>query len=117
MKNVVANIILSAGLMCACTAMAIDMPLLAKKNTCTDCHAVDRQIVGPAWMEVSRRYKGITEYEYRGKKYSLEDGLVLKVSKGGSGNWGAIPMPVNDPSGDKQADIKALVRFILNLAK
>lgn len=117
MKSILANMILSVGLMSTLTAMAIDMPALAKKNTCTDCHAIDRQIVGPAWMDVSKRYKGVTEYEYRGKKYPLEEGLAMKISKGGSGNWGTMPMPINDPYGDKQADIKQLVQFILGLAQ
>ena len=86
MKLFVGSMIAAAGLMTACYAMATDMPALAKKNTCTDCHAIDKQIVGPAWMDVSKRYKGVTEYEYKGKKYRLEEGLVIKVSKGGSGN-------------------------------
>lgn len=117
MKFFAASIIASAGLMTVCSAMATDMPALAKKNTCTDCHAIEKQIVGPAWMDISRRYKGVTVYEYKGKSYPLEEGLVIKVSKGGSGNWGALPMPINDPSGAKQADIKELVQFILGLAK
>ncbi len=116
MKSILTSIILSAGVASA-PAIAIDMPALAKKNTCTDCHAIDKQIVGPAWMDVAKRYKGVTVYEYRGKKYPLEEGLVIKISKGGSGSWGAVPMPINDPYGDKQADIKELVQFILGLAK
>ena len=68
-------------------------------------------------MDVSKRYKGASEYEYKGKKYPLVEGLVMKVSKGGSGNWGAMPMPINDPSGAMQEDIRELVIFILNLAK
>ncbi len=96
--------------------MAVDMPPLAKKNHCTDCHSIDRKIVGPAWKDVAIRYKGATDYEYKGKKYSLVDGLVMKVSKGGSGNWGNMPMPINDPSGAKHDEIAELVRFVLNLA-
>ena len=96
---------------------AAEMPALARKDTCTDCHAIDKKIVGPAWMDVSKRYKGATEYEYKGKKYPLEEGLVMKVSKGGSGNWGPMPMPINDPAGAKRADYKELVQFVLGLAK
>jgi len=117
MKFVFTSIVILVGLMSMCAATASEMPALAKKHACTDCHAIDRQIVGPAWMDVSKRYKSIIEYEYRGKKYPLEEGLVMKVSKGGSGNWGPTPMPINDPFGTKQADIKELVQFILSLAK
>lgn len=97
--------------------MAAEMPALARKNNCTDCHSIDKKIVGPAWKDVSLRYKGAAEYEYKGKKYPLIEGLVMKVSKGGSGNWGTMPMPINDPSGSKQADIRELVQFVLSLAK
>jgi len=117
MKVFVASVIASAGIMNASSATAIDMPALAKKDTCTACHAIEKQIVGPSWMDVSKRYKGATEYMYKGKSYPLEDGLVMKVSKGGSGNWGQIPMPINDPSGAKLAEYKELVQFILSLAK
>jgi cytochrome c len=116
MKPIVVSMIAAVCLMFAGSVMAVEMPALAKKNTCTDCHAINKKIVGPAWMDVAMKYKGVTEYEYKGKKYPLEDGLVMKVSKGGFGNWGLMPMPINDPSGAKQADIRELVRFILNLA-
>ena len=39
------------------------------------------------------------------------EGLVMKVSKGGAGNWGSMPMPANDPSGTKQAEITELINF------
>lgn len=97
--------------------MAVEMPALAKKNHCTDCHSIDRKIVGPSYTDIAMRYKDATEYEYRGNKYPLEDGLVMKVSKGGSGNWGQMPMPKNDLSGALQPEIRELVKFVLSLAK
>ncbi len=55
------------------------------------------------------------------KEYPLEEGLVMKVSKGGKGNWtavtGGVPMIANDPTGAKKAQIEELVKFILGLAK
>lgn len=98
-------------------ALATEMPALARKHDCNACHDIDKRVVGPSWMEVSRKYKKATRYTYGGNEYSLEDGLVMKVSKGGSGNWGAMPMPGNDPNGVKQAEIRELVRFVLGLAK
>ena len=105
------------GLMIAGSSMAAEMPAIAKKQDCDFCHAIDKKIVGPAWMDVSRKYKGVATYTYNGKDYGLEDGLVMKISKGGSGNWGAMPMPGNDLSNTKQAEMRELVRFILGLAK
>ncbi|MGB8078673.1 MAG: c-type cytochrome [Gallionella sp.] len=97
-----------AGLIVTGSAMATDMPELAKKNGCAACHSIDKKIVGPAWMDVSKKYKG---------KAGAEAKLIAKVSKGGSGVWGPTAMPAIDPSGKKQADIKELVEFILALAK
>lgn len=107
MKSIIVSMAV-AGLMVAGNAMATDMPALAKKNNCTACHAIDKKVVGPAWMDVSKKYKGQAD---------AAEKLVVKVSKGGSGNWGSMPMPANDPTGAKHADIEELVHFILGLAK
>ncbi|NOU01741.1 MAG: hypothetical protein HOO95_09250, partial [Gallionella sp.] len=61
---------------------SVEAPASAKKNNCTACHAVYRRLVGPAWLEVSKKYKGVSKFTYGGKEYSLEDGLMMKVSKG-----------------------------------
>ena len=125
MKSIIFSLITAGGLMVAGSAMAIDMPPLAKKNGCTACHAIDHKVVGPAWMDVAKKYKGVTKYKYSNngsaapdaKEYPLVEGLMMKVSKGGHGNWGTAAMIPNDPAGKKQADIKELVEFELSLAK
>ncbi len=116
MKSMMIASVIAAGMAIAGNAIAIDMPPLARKNNCVACHAVDRRIVGPAWMDVSKRYKDETTYTYKGKEYPLMEGLVRKVSRGGSGNWGAVPMPGNAPA-VSDADIRELVKFVLGLAK
>lgn len=78
---------------------------LAQKNGCFACHAIDKKLVGPAWNDVAAKYRGQKDVEAK---------LISKVSKGGSGVWGSVPMPPNSPRvGDD--DIKSLVRFILSL--
>lgn len=84
------------------------MPLLARENNCTACHAIDKKVVGPAWMDIAKKYKGDASAEAR---------LITKVSKGGAGVWGTMPMPANDASGKKQDQMKQLVQFILALDK
>jgi len=79
---------------------------LLKKSGCTACHAVDKKVIGPAYQDVAAKYKGDA-----GAAAKLED----KVKKGGSGVWGAIPMPPNTQVSD--ADIKTLVTYILALKK
>lgn len=116
-KNIFIAMNLALCLSCPVQATAMDMPQLAKDNGCADCHAIDKRVVGPSWLDVSRKYKGVTKYELRGKEYSLEEGLIKKVSKGGTGNWGELGMPPNDSNGSKQDTIKALVQFVLGLSK
>ncbi len=126
MKSTIASIAAASILLVAGGAMAaetpdaakkpepakrIEMPELAKKLNCNVCHAVDEKVVGPSWKDVAKKYHGQTSYTYNGKEYPLIEGLVMKVSKGGSGNWGSMPMPANDPSGTKQAEITELINF------
>jgi cytochrome c len=78
---------------------------LAQANKCMACHAIDKKVVGPAWTDVAAKYRG---------QKGAEAKLIEKVAKGGSGVWGAMPMPPNSPQ-VSDSDIKTLVRFILNL--
>ena len=104
MKSIVISMAVAAGLMVAGSAMATDMPAVAKKNNCTACHAVDKKVVGPAWKDVSAKYKGDA---------AAWDKLATKIKKGGSGNWGKMPMPANPKVSD--ADMKEILAFIKGL--
>lgn len=108
MKSIVVSMTVAAGLMIAGSAMAADMPDVAKKNNCTACHAIDKKVVGPSFMDVAKKYKGDA---------SAEAKLITKVSKGGAGVWGSMPMPANDAAGKKQDQMKEIVQFVLGLAK
>lgn len=106
MKNFLLGITMAG--MLSVSAMAADMPPLAKKNGCVACHSIEVKKVGPAWMDVSKKYKGDA---------TAEEKLIAKVSKGGKGVWGNIAMPPQDAAGKKQEDIKQLVEFVLSLDK
>jgi cytochrome c len=54
---------------------------LTQKNNCVACHAIDKRIVGPSWTEIAQKHAGKSDY------------LAGKIRSGGSGIWGAIPMP------------------------
>jgi cytochrome c551/c552 len=99
-------------------ATAQEMPAMAKKLGCTACHAIDKKIIGPAWKDVADRYtgKGVKTFNFKGQDYPLIEGLVMKVSQGGSGNWGTVPMLANDPKGVHKDDITELVKFEQSLA-
>jgi cytochrome c5 len=77
---------------------------MMQKDGCAACHAVDKTIVGPAYNQVAAKY--------RGDKTAAAK-LEQKVKAGGSGVWGPVPMPPNAAVPD--ADIKALVSWILSL--
>ena len=107
MKSIVISMIAAAGLMVAGSAMAVDMPDLAKKSGCVACHKIEGKLVGPGWTDIAKKYKGDAGAEAK---------LEAKVAKGGAGVWGTMPMPPNAPK-VAAADIKTLVQFIMGLAK
>lgn len=77
---------------------------LAQKKACMACHGLDKKIVGPAYLDVAKKYKGQKDAEAK---------LVQKVLKGGGGVWGTMPMPANAQVTDAEA--KQLVKWILSL--
>ena len=103
MKNLVTCLLVSAGLL-AGTSNALAQEALAKKYNCLACHSVNKKIIGPAYKDVAAKYRGDKGAEAR---------LVAKVKNGGSGVWGQIPMPPNSAVPD--ADVKALVKWVLSL--
>jgi len=80
---------------------ATDATALAAKYNCTACHTADKKLVGPSYKEVAAKYAGDAGAAAK---------LQQKVKNGGSGVWGAIPMP---PNNVPDADLKALVDWIL----
>ena len=82
---------------------------LAKKSGCLACHSVEKKVVGPAWNDVSAKYKGDA---------GARDALIAKIEKGGKGNWtevtGGAPMPPYSPR-VKDEDIAKMVDFVLGL--
>jgi len=77
-------------------------PAGAQKGACLACHAADKKIVGPPFREVAARYQGQPDAEAK---------LVEKLRRGGSGAWGAVPMPANPQLSD--ADARHLVQWVL----
>ena len=75
---------------------------LAQKKNCMACHAVDKKLVGPSYKQVAAKYAG--------QKDAI-DKLAQKVLKGGSGVWGAVPMPANTQV--SEAEAKLLVQWVL----
>lgn len=73
-------------------------------SDCKTCHNEKVKTVGPSYIDVA-------------KKYPYNEGtvamLVSKVIKGGTGNWGEVPMT---PHPDlKEDDAKLMVQYIMSL--
>ena len=94
--------VLLAATTVAAPALA-DQALATAKN-CMACHAVDKKLVGPAYKEVAAKYAGQKE---------AVDKLAVKIQKGGSGVWGAVPMPANAQV--NEAEAKKLAAWVLTL--
>jgi len=76
---------------------------LAKAKNCMACHSVTNKVVGPAFKDVAAKYAG---------QKDAEDKLTQKVLKGGSGVWGAVPMPANAQV--TEAEARTLVKWVLS---
>ncbi len=98
MKHILFALITAA----AVTAPAMADQALATSKNCMACHAMDKKLVGPSYKDVAKKYTG---------QKDAADKLATKIMKGGSGVWGAIPMPANPQV--NEADAKKLAAWVL----
>ena len=68
--------VIVCGMGLAAAVLGQDAPKLIQASDCSSCHAVDRQVVGPAYSEVAKRYAGQTD---------AVDKLSAKIRDGGGG--------------------------------
>lgn len=87
--------------------MNIDPGLaLAKQSDCFNCHQVEQRLVGPSYLEVADRYRGVS---------GALEASVQRVRNGSSGVWGPIPMlPHQQHTSD---EIAQMVAWIFSLEK
>jgi cytochrome c len=77
---------------------------IATRAGCANCHTVDKKLVGPSYRDIAVKYKG--------KPDALAK-LMQRVRKGGPGTWGPVPMPVSDTAKISDADLKAVISWML----
>ena len=87
----------------AATSPALADLALATSKNCMSCHAVERKVLGPSFKEVAAKYKD---------NKGAADMLATKIVKGGSGVWGAVPMPANNQV--SEAEAKKLAAWVLS---
>lgn len=77
---------------------------LVKGSDCLSCHAIDHDVVGPAWDRVAERYRG---------RPDMVNLLALKIRGGSEGVWGKVAMPAH--LSINEADAKIIAAWILSL--
>jgi S-disulfanyl-L-cysteine oxidoreductase SoxD len=80
----------------AASAPSPEVLALLGKHSCVACHAMDTKLLGPSFLEVTKKYSD---------KAEAVDYLAGRIKAGGSGVWGAIPMPAQGLSEDEAKKI------------
>lgn len=106
MKSIIVSLVASAGLLAAGAASAVDLPPVGQKK-CASCHSVDKKIVGPAFKDVSAKYKG---------KKNAEALITASIKSGGSFGWNYGKMPARG-LGATDEEVAIMAKFIAGLAK
>jgi cytochrome c len=78
---------------------------LIEGNDCLSCHQFNRKSIGPAYVDVARKYHDDSTATAR---------LVRKIRGGGSGVWGSVTMPAHPAVTEEQA--AAMLAYIMSLA-
>lgn len=79
---------------------------LIGQSDCKNCHAVDKKVNGPAYLEIARRYANDRQAPRR---------LALKIINGGSGNWGETVMSAHPLLSEEEA--ADMAKYILSLGR
>ncbi|HEX2602270.1 MAG TPA: ThuA domain-containing protein [Gemmatimonadaceae bacterium] len=77
---------------------------LIEGSDCLSCHQYYKKSIGPAYIDVARRYHDST----------VTARLARKVREGGTGVWGRVVMPAHPTLTEEQST--AMVNYILSLA-
>jgi len=80
---------------------------LISKTDCLTCHKVSEASTGPAYALVAERYQNAAD--------TTITRLAQKVIKGGSGDWGTVPMTPHPTLSED--DAKQMVKYVLLLKK
>lgn len=106
MKSNILSMVAMVGLVIAGSSLAADMPA-AGKAKCGTCHAIDKKVIGPSYMDISAKYKGDKDAAAK---------IAANVTKGGSFGWKMGVMPSKGMAAN-DAEIKSMSEYIAGLAK
>lgn len=72
------------------------------KSNCLSCHKPAVKLIGPSFDEIAAKYPPTEE------NYKM---LTEKIKKGGTGNWGSVPMSPHPEIAE--GDAKKMLNYIL----
>lgn len=104
MKTITLSIVSISGLLIGGIATAVEMPTVGKQK-CAACHAVDHNVVGPAFEKVAKKYGGENDAVAK---------IEASIKKGGSFGWHLGAMPPRG-MGASDADVETMAKFIAGL--
>ncbi len=86
------------------------MPEVARKASCTNCHKIEKKLIGPAFVWVA--------YKYKDDKEAGRKAIIDQIINGGEGKWtkytkGAVMPSYGSTTTEAQRD--ELADFILGL--
>jgi cytochrome c len=101
--------VLAASVVAWTSATAQDQPqspeqLMSHGFDCFSCHAINKEVVGPAWISIA---------DYYHHDSSKVPYLAARIRDGSVGDFGKIPMPAHREMNDKLATY--LANYILSL--
>jgi cytochrome c len=88
----------------ALSGSAVASQQLAQTKACLSCHQVAKKVVGPAFQDVSKKYKGDAK---------AEEHIKGVIKNGSKGVWGAVPMAKQPQVNDDEA--ATLAKWIMSL--
>jgi cytochrome c len=103
--NLMQPVLAGMALLASGSGFAVDAAAakaLASKSACLACHAADKKIVGPAYQEVAAKHKGQADAVAK---------VAARIKSGGSGLYGAVPMPPQ--AALKDDELKLLAEWVL----
>ncbi len=86
------------------TAEAAPGLQLIRKSDCLNCHAINRALVGPSFVEVANKY--------RDQPHQLEVS-VKRVQEGSTGVWGKVGMLPHQQH--TAAEVRSMVEYVFSL--
>jgi len=89
----------------AAPSAAAEITKTLQQHLCLTCHAMDNKVVGPALVDISKKYAA---------RPDAFDYLKGKIRAGGSGIWGPIPMP---PQTLPDSEAAAIAKWLAGGAK